>query len=228
MRLLITRPREDGAETARLLAARGHQALLAPLLEPRFEDGPEPEWTAVEAILATSANGVRALARRTARRDLPLFAVGPQTAEEARGFGFGDVRSADGDAHALAQAAGRWARPGSGLLHACAQDAPGTLAEELGALGFEVRRCPLYSIAPAAELPPDAKTALQNRALDGVLLFSPRTARLFSTLAEGLHTESLAAFCISAATARALASMTFARVAVAPKPNQQALLALLD
>ena len=37
----------------------------------------------VQAILATSANGVRALARRTPRRDLPLFAVGPQTA--ARG-----------------------------------------------------------------------------------------------------------------------------------------------
>ena len=37
--LLVTRPLEDGEETARQLALRGHQALLAPLLTTRFLDG---------------------------------------------------------------------------------------------------------------------------------------------------------------------------------------------
>src|SRR4051812_20101180 len=73
MKILVTRPLADGQQIAARLAEQGHQALLAPLLEPRFSDGPEPQLDDVEAILATSANGVRALVRRTARRDIPIF-----------------------------------------------------------------------------------------------------------------------------------------------------------
>src|ERR1700742_3714197 len=113
MRILVTRPLEDGTEIARLLAARGHQALLAPLLEPHFQDGPLLEagtdLDGVAAILATSANGIRALGPRTARRDIPIFAVGPQTAKEARDAGFTNVHNADGDARALADAVAGWA-----------------------------------------------------------------------------------------------------------------------
>ena len=105
MRVLVTRPVEDGEETARQLALRGHQSVLAPLLATQFWDGAEVTLEGVQAILATSANGVRALARRTARRDVPLFAVGPQTAEMAQAEGFSNLRNANGDARALAMAA---------------------------------------------------------------------------------------------------------------------------
>src|SRR4051812_49138915 len=88
MRVLITRPLEDAEETGRQLALRGHEPLVAPLLSTQFFDGPEVALDGVQAILATSANGVRALARRTPRRDVALFAVGPQTAAQAQSLGF--------------------------------------------------------------------------------------------------------------------------------------------
>ena len=55
-------------EIAARLAEMGHQALLAPLLTPRFYDGPlleesGPDLEDVQAILATSANGIRAIVR---------------------------------------------------------------------------------------------------------------------------------------------------------------------
>ena len=181
----------------------------------------------VQALLATSANGIRAFIRRSARRDLPVFAVGPQTAKEAREAGFGDVRSADGDAKALAEATRGWALPEGVLLHVCAQDAPGTLAESLSASGFSVRPCPLYTIEPAHTLPPDAEAALRQGALDAVMFFSPRTARIFGALSHTLPTESLTAFCISPATAQVLTPSRFAKIAVAEKPNQDAMLALV-
>ena len=81
MRLLVTRPREDGEAFAKLLAARGHEAVVAPVMEVQFLAGPPVPLEGVQAVLATSANGVRALVRRTQRRDVPLFAVGPQTEE---------------------------------------------------------------------------------------------------------------------------------------------------
>jgi uroporphyrinogen-III synthase len=226
MRILVTRPLEDGMKIAARLAERGHQSLLAPLLEPRFPDGPEPDFEDVQAILATSANGVRALIRRTARRDIPVFAVGPQTTHDARKAGFTDVRSADGDAKALAEATMRWAAPQGVLLHVCAEDAPGTLSENLNSRGFKVRRCALYAIEPATALPPEAKIALRDGALDAVMFFSPRTARLFGALAEGLPTDKLTALCISPATAQALGSLPFARLAIAERPNQDAMLGL--
>ena len=41
MKVLVTRPAEDGAEIAQRLAAMGHEALLAPLLDgANFLDGP--------------------------------------------------------------------------------------------------------------------------------------------------------------------------------------------
>ncbi len=232
MRILVTRPLEDGAEIARLLSVRGHQALLAPLLEPRFPEGPlleeGPVLDGIAAILATSANGVRALRRRTERRDLPIFAVGPQTADEARQAGFRDVRSANGDAKALAEATRGWVPPGGTLMHVCAEDAPGTLSDLLSADGFSVRRCALYRIEPATQLPPQAATALQSRALDAVMFFSPRTARIFAKLAGALPTDGLVALCISPATAQALTPLTFAETRVAARPNQDAILALTE
>jgi uroporphyrinogen-III synthase len=228
MKILITRPQEDGKEIAARLAERGHQALLAPLLTPRFHDGPEPDLKGVQAILATSANGIRAFGRRSARRDFSVFAVGPQTAEEARKSGFTEVRNADGDAKALALAATLWAAKKGVLLHVCGEDAPGTLAENLILRGFKVRRCPLYAIEPATSLPDEARTALQDRALDAAMFYSPKSARIFGFLADGLPTEDLTALCISPATAQALSPTPFARIAVAAKPNQAAILALLD
>ena len=224
----MTRPKQDGQEIAARLTAMGHSALLAPLLEPRWLDGAEPNLAGVQAILATSANGIRALARHTPRRDLTIFAVGPQTTEEARNAGFGDVKNADGDARALADAVPRWTHPDKGaLLHVCGEDAPGTLGDALRAQGFEVRRAVLYSIEPAAALPPDAAMALKDGTLDGVLFFSPRSAQVFCALADGLPLQGLAAFCISPATAAALPPGAFHRVGVAARPNQDALLAFL-
>lgn len=228
MKILITRPETDAREIATRLAERGHQALRAPLLTPHFHDGPEPDLNGVQAILATSANGIRAFVRRSQRRDFSVFAVGPQTAEEARKSGFTEVRNADGDAKALALAATLWAAKKGLLLHVCGEDAPGTLAENLTLRGFQVRRLPLYAIEPATSLPDEARAALEKRELDAAMFFSPKSARIFGVLADGLPTDHMTALCISAATAQALSSMPFAHIAVAAKPNQTAMLALLD
>jgi uroporphyrinogen-III synthase len=228
MRILVTRPLEDGEAIAETLRAMGHQPLLAPLLRTDFHDGPEPDFAGVQAILASSANGIRALTRRTARRDLPIFAVGPQTADEAQRAGFIEVRNADGDAKALAEATMRWTAPDKGaLLHVCGEEAPGTLGDTLAGHGFTVRRCALYAVHAARQLPAEVQAALEERALDAALFFSPRSARVFCELAEGLPLAGLAAFCISPVTAKVLKESVFSQVAVASQPNQAALLALL-
>lgn len=230
MRILVTRPAEDGAEIARLLADMGHEALLAPLLTVKIFDGPKLTLDDVQAILATSANGVRALAARTGARDVTIFAVGPQTAEAATQAGFVRVRSANGDAVALAEAVTGWADPKTGaLLHAAGEEGSGWLADALTAKGFSVRREILYRVEAAVRLPDAAVQALRENSVQAALFFSPRSAGIFAdrVTRAGLSTAGLLAVCISAKTADALKGLPFSAIKVAAAPNQAALLACL-
>ncbi len=228
MRILVTRPREDAEATAAKLRALGHEPIVAPLMEIRFYDGAPVALDGVQAILATSANGARAIARRSTRRDIPLFAVGRQTAQAARLAGYTTIRNADGDGAALAQAAAHWAKPQDGaLLHAAGAQTKGGLAAALGANGFSVRTEILYGAVPAIALPDSAVAALRGQKLDAVLLFSPRGARTFAGLAQGLSCATVTAICISQAAADALAGVAFRTVLVAARPDQDAMLACL-
>jgi uroporphyrinogen-III synthase len=227
MRVLVTRPLDDANETAALLKARGHDPVVAPLLEVRYHDGQPLHLDGVQAILATSANGVRAVARRTSLRDIPVFAVGSQTAQAARDAGFGDVRDADGNADTLAASVMAGANPANGpLLHAAGAEAEGRFAAALTAAGFTVRTEVLYDVPAVAELPAAATAAFP--ALDAVLLFSARSAQAF---VDGVTRAGLAPACnrltavaISAAAAKPLAALAFRAIRVAAHPNKASVL----
>jgi uroporphyrinogen-III synthase len=229
MRVLVTRPIEDARETEGLLKARGHEALIAPMLTVKFHDGPQIELTGVQAILVTSANGVRALSRRTSRRDLPVFAVGPQSAETAREAGFNFVKNADGDATALAKAVPFWTYAEKGpLLHASGAEGEGRLAMALNASGFSVRTEYLYEVSAVSELPAVARDALKSGLLNAVLLFSPRSARAFADCVDraGLAAAAsrLIGVCISEAAAAGLPPLALREIRVAKRPNQTSML----
>ncbi len=232
MRLLLTRPREDADALAKALRARGHVPIVAPLMELHMLAGPPLPLAGVQAVLATSANGVRAFALRNPQRKLTLYAVGPQTAEAAREAGFTSVVSADGDSTALVELVASKADPAKGmLLHAAGAETAGRVRGALQARGFTVETIVLYEAAPLKKLPPEVESVLRDSLLDGVLLFSPRSAKTFAALVAEAQlaeaTGAIEAFCISAATAAVLAPLNFARVAVAGEPNQSAMLALI-
>lgn len=229
MRVLVTRPLDDAHETAALLKSRGHEAVVAPLLTVRFHDGPPIDLSGVQAILATSANGVRAIARRSQRRDLPVFAVGSATALAARSAGFSDVKSAHGDAVDLAKAIPSWASADNGdLLHASGVEGEGRLAKALAASGFKVRTEFLYDVATTSTLPAAIEDELRADNIDAVMLFSSRSAAAFAKCVAdaGLApcVANLICLCISAATASALAPLKLSNVRIAQHPDQASLL----
>jgi uroporphyrinogen-III synthase len=230
MRVLIIRPVEDATLTAQRLEALGHTAIVAPLISVQFINGPELNVTGTQAILATSANGVRGLARRMSARDLPLYVVGSHTAATARALGFTSVIDADGNSIDLAHLVRRSADPGAGrLLYAFGDEISfefvGTLAK------FKVHPEPVYATPAANALPSAAATAIRAGEIDTVLHFSARTASVFCELVTkaGLaaHCETILAVCISDASAGALSTLNFREIRVANAPNQDALLACL-
>ncbi len=229
MRILITRPQEDAVRFAELLQARGHEPLCAALLSVRFFDGPELTFEGVSAILATSANGVRALARRTRERALPLFAVGPQTDDAARAAGFEKIECTDGDAATLAEAMLDWVKPEDGvLLHAASADNEGRLKILLAEEGYRVAVQVLYEVVAIHKLPDIAREALAHHGLDAAVVFSQNSALALQDCIDraGLSEacRAMVAVCISRAAAEALRPLPFRSVVVAEKPNQNAML----
>lgn len=231
-RVLLTRPHLDSQAIVPLLADRGIASVVAPLIEISDIDDAEIDLDGVQALLLTSANGARALARATARRDIPLLAVGDASARAAQAAGFANVASAGGDVGALVALARRWLDPSAGaLLHVTGSAVAGDLAGDLARHGFSVRRIQIYRSHTADALPEQARRALAEQSIDSVMFYSPRTAAQFVNLVReaGLaHAcQNITALCLSRAVAEALAGLAFAEIRIAETPDQASLFALL-
>jgi len=233
MRALVTRPREEAETLAAALAARGVGALIEPLMQVHYCNGPALDFSGVQAVLCTSANGVRALARASAERRLPLLAVGDATAVRAREKGFTSIASAGGNSADLVRLAAEKLRPQDGrLLRVCGSAVAGNLVGALRALGFTVERAVLYEARPIAALSPAAVHALRSGAIDFALFFSPRTAAIFARLAGDAEVArsctAIAALSISAAADAIMSELPWRERRIAERPDQSALLDALD
>lgn len=227
-RILITRPREDAEPLAAILGHHGIDALIEPLMHAEPVPGGPLDLDRVQALIATSANGVRAFAGRDERRSWPVCAVGDATARAAREAGFADVASASGDVEALAALIIASRDPAAGpLLHIAGTVSAGDLGGRLQASGFDYRRAVLYAMQPARALSAAAQAALRQGSLTGVALYSPRTAALFAQLvaADDLAAccTGLRAYCLSPAVAERLAPLSFLAKITAERPDQPAL-----
>ena len=164
---------------------------------------------------------------------MPLFAVGEATAARAQAEGFSDVHSAGGAVGDLVALVSECLRPDAGrLLHVAGSLVAGDLSGELRARGFTVDRAVLYEARPVAALSAATVRALAAGLVDFALFFSPRTAAIFARLADqaGLADamRGITAVSISAAADAALGPLRFRARLIANRPDQPALLAVLD
>ena len=233
MHILVTRPAEPAARTAARLAALGHEPLLDPVLTLEFAP---PEHLIGEvppdAVVLTSANGVRALeghADLASLVVLPLWTVGTRTSEAARELGFVVMGEAE-DLKGLADLLGDRPAP-LRLLHIAGEHRAGDLGELLALAGHVVETRVVYRAARNAGLAPETQAALREGSLNAVLHYSRRSAETFIALAAeaGLSEAALQLrhLCLSNEVASPLRALGAADVLVAETPNEDALLALL-
>ena len=236
MRLLVTRPEPDALKLRAALEELGHEATAEPLLHVTFEDGDAIDLDGVQALIATSGNGLRALRSHPAlgaARKLPLFAVGKATAEEARALGFATVVTGAGTAHELVTHIASAADPASGLLlHLAGDRLAGDLKGELEALGFRVVQPVVYRVAAASTFSEDALEQLASGEIDGVILLSPQTAAIYAALIKkhslGAAARELTHFCLSEAVAKRLEPLGPLKSEIAQAPRLEEVLALIE
>ena len=233
MRLLVTRPEPDAGRTAAKLAALGHEPMVQPLLTIAFS-APPRDLPVPGALLVTSQNAVRALARWPQSRRwqaVPIFAAGPATSRALTDLGYRDVRTGARDAGSLAEIVLATLSTDAGpILYPAARDRAGALAGGLTARGYDVRTVEAYRADPVERLESAVHDAFFEGTIDGVLVYSGRTAR---TLVDLGNREDIAValgkpryFVISEHVAGIVRGVG-ARVKVAPRPDEDSLLALI-
>jgi uroporphyrinogen-III synthase len=191
MKLIVTRPRQDSGPLADKLRALGHEPILIPLLEivPRNNLViPSRAW---QAISFTSANAPRTVPCRAEWKDLPVYTVGPQSKAEAEINGYAGVQALGGNVDALAASLTARLDPAAGpILYITGSEVSGDLKGVLERHGFSVSRIEAYDAAPCAT--PDA--AAMAAEADGVLLYSPRSARLWRKVLDQAAHQALPHF----------------------------------
>lgn len=226
--LVITRPLEDAAPLASELADMGIETIVAPLMMIETISGPEIDLVGVQGLLFTSANGARAFAARSSDRDSPVYAVGDATARVSKDLKFKNITTANGDVDDLATLVCASCDPNKGgFLHTCASVVAGDLSGILAANGFRVARHVLYEAKAAQELPVKVIEALRAKKVDGMIVYSPRTAHILDTLVAdaGLSTAlaEMKLFALSQNVSKASTSAWHERI-IAAHPCQESLL----
>lgn len=235
MRLVVTRPEPDAQDLARALEKHDIEALRVPLLEISHRRNVELSKGLPQAVLATSANGIRALCSYSdyaQYTSLPIYVVGDASASEARASGFDQVHSASGDLAALRALVKQNLRPEAGpLLYVTGSKIAGDLAGLLGGDGYEVIRAVLYDAIALSSLPQTLIEEVDAGQIDGVILMSPRAAKIWSARVQDASVEqdfaNLRYFCLSQAVQIALQAglkVDDDRIIIADKPTQKSLI----
>lgn len=227
--LVLTRPRAQAEDFAAQARARGWtgEVLIAPLMEIRMHDLPAGALDGVRTLIATSRHAMSAFGRGRTGRDLPLWAVGPGTAQAARRAGFTTVREAGGDARALLRDLQASGAQGP-FLHLRGAHVAADIVADLRAQGHQAKGVIVYG-QDAIPMQSPAKTRLQAGGVLVLPVFSPRSARLLVAQLNALDLAATAlhAMAISEAAAAPLSELSLTSCRIASRPDAGAMLAAL-
>jgi uroporphyrinogen-III synthase len=225
VRVLVTRPPELAARTARLLSALGHQPLLAPVLEIA-PTGAAPPDGPFDVLLATSAQAFIGLTPPARLRFAPLACVGEKTAEAGRAAGL-SVSIVAPRAETLAQ----WLigeKAQCSALYLAGRERKPILEERLREAGWRLEIVETYDARPVAAWPVEVETALMRDEIDAILHYSSRSAELALALTGADVASRLWHFCLSpeiAAKCRVAAPAE--RIVTASHPDEDSIMTLL-
>ena len=229
MRIAVTRPEEDAGPLRARLEAMGHDVTVTPLLAIKPRDSvsiPSLPW---QAVAVTSANGIRALPAAHGLASIRTLTVGPQSLKAALAAGL-RAEAHGGDVNGLAAFIRDALDPAQGpILYLSGSETAGDLEAQLKGAGFECHRLVLYDAVPAHSLGAMGN-AIRKGAIDAVMLYSPRSAKIWRQLVEAENLDTPAAqihhLCLSRNVAAVLPEAW--KKAVAASPDEAAMLALLD
>lgn len=231
--IVILRAPEEAGEIAAAIEARGFESLVEPVLHIEFLKPELPEMDKDTPLVFTSSNGVRGYCRVDDRRSSPVYAVGRNTADEARRSGFQRIESAFGTVEELVEL---MTGPARVNLKPPLYIRGAEISQDLKALcavrDLTINEIVAYRADPAEKLSIDLLKKADSREIAAVMVFSPRGATVFADLVQQydrtLRMKTIKALCIGEGVVHSLSVLPFPDVIVAPTPDRYGMIKLLD
>lgn len=232
-RIWLTRPHDDSEHMARELNARGIATLVAPVMHIVPCAITLTDTTPPAALMLTSRSGCLAMpSLPTAWRSVPVYCVGAATAEAAACHGFKQIVTGNGTALELLTPLITAHRAGERIVHLSGNEVRTDLAPLLAPYGMVLERLITYRAEIVDALEPSVIDALRQQQLHGLVLYSPRSARMVYDLlvaADCLsHLHRLDAYCLSLDVAAEAAALGCKRLHACPVPTHHAMMELLS
>ncbi|MGY6704753.1 uroporphyrinogen-III synthase [Roseinatronobacter sp.] len=224
--LLLTRPEQAAQDFAATLASAGWRGgvLVAPLMQIVYVPADLGVAAGAGTLVFTSHHGVAGWVGLGGACNVPVWCVGPRTAQAARDAGFADIQQAQGGDAVSLRAALLGAQPAQPVVHVRGAHAAMALAQDLCAAGLRAQEVVVYD-QRACDWTDTARDLLSRPAPVVVPLFSPRSARIFAQACETLPQirAQLHVIVISRACAAALDASKCSSVTVVDHPDGEAM-----
>ena len=225
--ILLTRPGRASEALAQELSQKGFVPFIEPMLTVKNLPVDLPDLSAYQALVFTSANGVRAFCPLSSRRDLPVYVVGNRTKEEASVSGFQDVRCGGGNVKALADLLKK-DNPGT-ILYVRGQHVARPLLPLLPEM--EIEEVCVYLSEKSKKITESLWKKLASGEVDAVLFFSARTACTFVDIlleaGKGDLAGGIKALCLSDEVLKSLSVLSWEKTYVCNMPERGEMIALL-
>ena len=233
-RILVTRPEPQASRTAARLKADGFEPILLPLTRTvPVETGSRPTPAPHDVLAVTSANAIRHAPRSLleAFAHTPCFAVGRKTAAQARSTGLRSVTEGPGDALGLAEAIAQSEMRPRRVVYLCGRVRLPVFERALAKANIACLPVETYDTVEVSYPTEHLLHVFDAGPFDAVLVYSPANAAALQVLANrpevAQHLADAVFFCLSGAIAKAMDRAGAARIRIAERPDEEALLALL-
>ena len=232
MKILLTRPIEDSQKIADDLKKLNIDSEISPLLEIQKKLNVIPDHEKYQGIILTSKHATLGLIDINAKKSLPIYCVGDATSNFISKLGFLNAISASGDAGDLTRLVIKNLTPSDGpILYLCGQHTNSNINDILKLSGFMVDVSIVYEAKEIQSLSKTVIKSLRKKEINGVFLYSPRSARILCNVIESLDlkktSQGLIVYCLSSAVANEVKDLIWKDVLIAQNPSNLAMLALV-
>lgn len=228
--VLVTRPMDEATPTAEKLETLGHRVIIAPMIQidPVSFEIPDED----RSLIITSKNGARHGLANIGNKDQAIYAVGEETANEARKLGFTNITVGPGTARELVpillEAGITHKRK---YTHLAGNVISYNIADVLRGEDIDAEATTTYQSRPLRSYSAGVQEAMEEGEIDIALFYSPRTATTFEeAAAEYGRSDWLSkidAVCLSTRVAQNLIG-PWRSVNYAIIPTEKALFSLIE
>lgn len=233
MKVLLTRPKQESERIAGELKKLNINSIISPVLYILLNSIEKQEYQHHQAILLSSKHSVAGLSSLKIKKSFPIYCVGDATARAVSDKGFTNVYSASGDINDLTSLVRKSLLSTNGtILYLSGLRNKGEIIDDLGSLGFKIENRVVYEAKAVQSLNELAIKALTKNEIQGVFLYSPRSAKIFVKIVEKLGFQkivmNLEVYCLSSAVADMVKELKWGEILIARRPNNREMLALVQ